>query len=387
MKQFGMKIAISEIQKKLVEILDVFIEACNRYDLRYYAIHGSLLGAVRHGGFISWDDDIDIAMPRADYDFLLDNAERIFSTQYFLQHFENERSTFYGGYSKLRDKYTTAMRMIDFGHSSCQGLGIDIFPLDNINRDDKNLQDNMTRLRRYQLQFYAKVYGNDGIRHFGRVKPEIWQEAVEKKDDYTFEELSCGIRDCCNYYNLTDTPMWAIFVQNGKDPLCFEKADFNGTENILFAGRTIKVPIGYDRILRTLYGRNYMVPPEVPKPKSEWSLFYDLHTSYQAYQDYFREIQAVEGKVIVLFGEGELQQRCAEKYADAKEICLVKNKEEIIGFRKEADEIIICSEVFTVRAEELRELGIEDYRIYVPHRKWLFERKRRSMRSVNEEIL
>ena len=73
---------IKIIQNKILEILKIFIETCEENNLTYYALGGTLLGAVRHGGFIPWDDDIDIGMPREDYEKFKKIANEKFNDRY-----------------------------------------------------------------------------------------------------------------------------------------------------------------------------------------------------------------------------------------------------------------------------------------------------------------
>ena len=71
-----------EIKNILLNMLDKFILICKEHNLKYTLLGGSVLGAIRHGGIIPWDDDIDIGMPRADYEKLLSIAEKVFGTKY-----------------------------------------------------------------------------------------------------------------------------------------------------------------------------------------------------------------------------------------------------------------------------------------------------------------
>lgn len=85
-----------------LNLLKKFKEVCEKNNLKFYLTYGSLLGAIRHNGYIPWDDDIDIAMPREDYDKLKEIAAKEFEDPYFYQTQENELDFFGGGFSRLK---------------------------------------------------------------------------------------------------------------------------------------------------------------------------------------------------------------------------------------------------------------------------------------------
>lgn len=122
---------IKKLQGVLLELLSVIDQVCAENNLRYYLFYGTLLGAVRDGGFIPWDDDADIVMPREDYEKLLSLPVSKWPDGYFLQSPYSEK---YGrfAFAKLRKNGTTC---IDPHHRHIkmhQGIFIDIFPLDNV---------------------------------------------------------------------------------------------------------------------------------------------------------------------------------------------------------------------------------------------------------------
>ena len=79
MSKFYEPETLKKIQEEILSILDDFLAICREHHLEYYGIAGTGIGAIRHGGFIPWDDDIDLAMPRADYEILVSNAASITS--------------------------------------------------------------------------------------------------------------------------------------------------------------------------------------------------------------------------------------------------------------------------------------------------------------------
>lgn len=137
---------MKEIWAVELDLLAEFQRVCEKYHLKYYASGGTLLGAVRHKGFIPWDDDIDVEMFREDYNKLCEIGPKEFKKPYVFQN-EYTESGSLRGFSKLRNSQTTAMyrhekRKCYQGYD--KGIFIDIFPLDSI-LDDPIKQEKKKR--------------------------------------------------------------------------------------------------------------------------------------------------------------------------------------------------------------------------------------------------
>ena len=125
------KETIDRIQQIEFDIMQQIDSICRAHDLTYFAIGGSVLGAVRHQGFIPWDDDIDIGMPRKDYEEFLKYASEELPKGYFLQTFFTEKkSPFY--FAKVRKDNTKFVEYYLRDLDIHQGLFVDIFPFDNV---------------------------------------------------------------------------------------------------------------------------------------------------------------------------------------------------------------------------------------------------------------
>ena len=124
---------VTRERKKLwIVILDLFLEfkrVCDKYGLRYYPCYGFLLGAVRHHGFIPWDDDLDVCMPRNDYERFLKLSYE-FRNPYFLQIPETDPGYFYG-MAKIRNSNTTAIIQMFHYQGFNHGVWFSVFPMDN----------------------------------------------------------------------------------------------------------------------------------------------------------------------------------------------------------------------------------------------------------------
>ena len=151
-------IVISEDKKRLwAVLLDLLVEfdrVCKHNNISYMLDAGTLLGAVRHGGMIPWDDDIDVVMLRSDYEKLCSVAEKEFSEPYFWQTYKTDKD--HGrGFARLRNSETTYMPRFEMnGKYSCyshnQGVLIDVFVCDNIPDDEQERNSFLKSLSKFQ---------------------------------------------------------------------------------------------------------------------------------------------------------------------------------------------------------------------------------------------
>lgn len=133
------------LQKKELEILDVVIDICEKYNITYYMMHGSLIGVIRHEGIIPWDDDIDIAVMRKDYKRFFEACRKELPEPYFVQFFNTDK-TYNVPHIKIRDSSTCAITKGEYNYlinhkgRDCKvnynmGIFLDVFPLDGIPED------------------------------------------------------------------------------------------------------------------------------------------------------------------------------------------------------------------------------------------------------------
>ncbi len=119
--------SIRDLQLKLLELMKEFHEVCNRNDIKYYMLGGTMLGAVRHRGFIPWDDDMDVGLPRKDYEKLLSLSKEEWPKNIRIKTAKNSKDLIFP-YSKLMNIDTTLVE--DRLDGIIGGIYIDIFPLD-----------------------------------------------------------------------------------------------------------------------------------------------------------------------------------------------------------------------------------------------------------------
>ena len=139
-----------------------FVEVCEEYHLQYWMMGGTLLGAVRHKGFIPWDNDIDLAMPRADYNRLLEIGPTEFMAPMFFQTPVTDKARFFNTYLKIRNGNGTAATREEVESGMNGGMFIDIFCLDEIPDDLRERKRyfarlaELTKMRRFALGLPAK---------------------------------------------------------------------------------------------------------------------------------------------------------------------------------------------------------------------------------------
>lgn len=160
------KLTLRESQLLQLDVMKMIHEVCVKENITYYLIAGCLLGAVRHGGFIPWDDDIDIGMPRKDYEKFKEVFYNHFSNEdYFLQDWTTDK---YYSHSLMRlcIKNTIVDKTVEKHLKNCKNRYIDIFPLDNAPADlnaQKQQEKDIKLYRNLILWQNYRVYKENGM--------------------------------------------------------------------------------------------------------------------------------------------------------------------------------------------------------------------------------
>ena len=365
-----------------LELLDRFMKVCKEHGLRFFMFYGSLLGTVRHQGYIPWDDDMDIVMPRKDYDRLIEISESCFSYPYFLQTPENDREVFYGGYAKLRNSATTAMEPRNWRHSCNQGIWIDIFPLDNCSSNKDKNKELWEKIHFNQKMLFACVY-----------EKALWEEEKENWEELRKEASKQTHADWCNQLSKLlhayddKSPYLTIYARYmNREPLSFFKEDFSDSILMNFEGLQVPVPIGYNRCLEIINGKRYMVypKPEYRNPRHRGLFSADI--PYSRYTDRFKDV--IGFSKVILIGESEVIDFYCKKFKRFLErIVLVPeaidgqcqtseiiriSKGDILLYQQDF-ELIICAKRFLKYEKILSEWEIDEYKIYISNGQYLVQ--------------
>ena len=263
--------AVHGVQKELLQKLD---RVCREQGLRYTAIHGTLLGAVRHQGFIPWDDDVDIAMPRQDYDRLLALAPEVFTEPFFLQTPDNEIRCFYGGYAKLRRSGTAAIEPKHKGRNCHQGIWVDIFPLDYCPGDGNKLNCLQRRISFWQRLLMAKLY-RPGHGMPEDINPKVlsfyYLAARCLRRRWICRRLEQLFRSCRKSDKLG---ILACYYGANPNINVYSEELFSSLTEVPFENFRIFIPQKYEEILSGRYGSNYMELPEKTRRLSHENIIF-----------------------------------------------------------------------------------------------------------------
>lgn len=144
-----------KVQEISLEIVKNFIEICEKHNLRYYFIGGSLIGVLRHKGFIPWDDDIDIGLPRKDYEKFLEIADKELNEGYFISSHKTDPS-WYFNMVQIMDKETVIEICSAEKPRKCY-VWVDVFPIDGL---PSNKINRLVHAKRVMIYRYLIQLGN-----------------------------------------------------------------------------------------------------------------------------------------------------------------------------------------------------------------------------------
>lgn len=252
------------LKRTLLEIVDEFVGVCEMHNLQYFLIGGTLLGAVRHNGFIPWDDDLDIAMPRKDYNKFIEmfNNEE---SDYFMHCIETD-SEYWMPFAKFRKKNTLYDSGSTRGSKSKRGIFIDVFPLDNAKEPNNFAQGFRARI----VKILRKVVKSK-ISLVHSKNNEKRSKYIAKKVIYyiskpiTIQILVKGQQNLMTCLNDIDTDYYInLGSQYDYRKQTIRKKMYLPSTKLRFEEKWYQAPCKYDYILRRIYG-DYMKLPTVEK--------------------------------------------------------------------------------------------------------------------------
>ncbi len=247
---------LKKLQKLEAEQLAALADLCEKHSLRYYIVGGTLLGAVRHKGFIPWDDDVDVAMPRADFNRFQELAARELPPELTLEiPSEIPKDPYYT--VRVRRKNTvyesTYIRQFDL---PCSGVWIDVFPLDDQPRETSLLQT----LDGYLIERHL----NRVIRNYYNQKPfslggSIYMGLARMLPFDFYRRVRDRIARRHEGRNL---PYWLTYAGIfGHRKETFKKSVFEPPARLEFEGRMYTAPGDYHAWLTRMYGDYTQLPP------------------------------------------------------------------------------------------------------------------------------
>lgn len=272
---------LREVQLKSLDLFLYFKKICDDNDLTMYLCGGCCIGAIRHEGFIPWDDDVDVFMPRKDYEKLI----KIWKDQADNKRYPIQRSG-YSNYSRLiftviNDSQTTFIKEersdLDINH----GIALDILPLDGCPSN---------KFKRITQIFWALVYSiycakmvpvNHGklISFIGKLclfivpgekmKEFIWKFSEKQMTKYEIEN--------CEYITeLCSGPKYMLkrYPKHAFDYSIYKK----------FEGYNLPIPIGYDEYLRIAFGDYMKMPPKENQIAHHYVTYCDMNNGYEKYK-------------------------------------------------------------------------------------------------------
>lgn len=377
---------VSDTMRKIwrvgFDLLRVFVDMCRRHDLTYYIYFGTLLGAVRHEGFIPWDDDVDVVMPRADFDKLMLLADE-FPAPYFLQTAENDPGTFWGSGMRLRNSNTTGISRQDFEQEANLGIWMDILPLDNCPADRRIVEKNAKNVQFWHSLLTAKVYEQTpwvlphGLRTVGgfvlRFVPHAW--------------LCAKYRAAIRAGRVAESDYVAV---PGSASRIYEKKNFGKGTLLRFGDLRVNAPENYKACLQLTAGRDYMKFPPLSERKPHHLGIFNPDVPYTRYHEIFCGLfEGAKDKTIILFGGGFMFEDYMKKYGRSfppafiidndrqkwgtkRRGVPIREPESILDMPAKHRHLIICSIHYREIEKQLNKMGIHDYKIYVQEKEWIF---------------
>ena len=246
---------LRKLQKTEIEILEVFDKFCRVNRIKYSLYSGTALGAIRHKGFIPWDDDVDVCMDREDYELFLDIWDERGIEGYYLQSTRDFDSTI--NHSKLRKNNTVLASKAEMDLPGHHGIWIDIFPIDKVPLSRIKRKKvlivaliGMVYTRRYPIKTKGKIL--EIISKIMLAIPKRFQKIIKDNCD----------KEITRYSDLQEDYTLMGFSCPEDLKVVYPSDMMDEIQDVLFNGKTFKICKDYHSMLSALYGNYMQLPPE-----------------------------------------------------------------------------------------------------------------------------
>lgn len=273
---------IKEIHQLEIDLLIQFQNICKKYHLRYFAIGGTCIGAVRHKGFIPWDDDIDVGMPYKDYAFFRNVAKEELKEPYTVYDVNEHRHCSHV-FLKIQNEATTFIEETCRQYSDrYTGVFLDIMPLFGLPNNMKKNEKRIINKYKYYLRCnrVLRFPFCDQKTLKGKC---FWISQAYKKIFFSYWYYTKKIEKTFGETPLNIGEKILFGWRDNLNRLIFDYEDFKDIIEVPFENITIFIPIGYDSYLKKDFGDYMKIPPKEERVTIHPTAVLDLNNSYKKY--------------------------------------------------------------------------------------------------------
>lgn len=265
-----MERTLRELQRTSVGILEEFDRVCKKNNLRYYLGFGTLLGAVRHKGYIPWDDDIDLCMPRADYDRFMEKHYQEIAFPYQVCDYTLDHNSNYSFNFRVENSKVFIVRIVG-GKETYVPSWISIFPIDGL---PESVAGQKVQAKRMSLYYTLLRFSRSSLTGYGNT-PKSVPEKIGVLLNNTLKigkwidprKMAKRMNDRLKKYDFDTSDRVGIYTFD-RYPLAYEKAWFGQPTEIMFENRLFPAPSDPDAFLRHCYGDYMKLPPKDQQKQS-----------------------------------------------------------------------------------------------------------------------